>query len=144
MVKKGNGKEGLPRDLRWGDEEEGEATNDRIVYNQIELCYQSVPSWKRHESTNDKPIWHGLRKRPYTIPRKRETFFGVYKQFGEDLLRNAAMIYSGKLRRQVLDLQKLRDSLNFILNNISTGKICNYCKREICDCEFKIYNSGNF
>ena len=107
------------------DEEEGEPLNDRIVYKQIELCYQAVPSWGKGEVTK-KPIWHGLRQKPNTIPRKKEIFYGIFKQFGVDLLNNAASIYSEKYRRQVLDIQRLRDSMNFVLNNISTGKICNY------------------
>ena len=124
------------------DEEEGGPSNDRIVYKQIELCYQAVPSWGKGEVTK-KPIWHGLRQKPYAIPRKKETFYGIFKQFGIDLLNNATSIYSEKYRRQVLDIQRLRDSMNFVLNNISTGKICNYCKQEFCECEFKIYSSGN-
>ena len=76
------------------------------------------------------------------MPQKKEEFFGIFKQFGIDLLERAKTIYAEKLRRQVLDIQKFRDTLNFILNNLSTGKMRNYCKREICDCEFKIYSNN--
>ena len=74
MIEKRNGSIGLHQINSSEDEEEGVINNDRIVYKQIELCYQSVPRWGREETINEKPIWHGLRKRPYTIPRKKETF----------------------------------------------------------------------
>ena len=103
------------------DEDERKVSNERIVYQQVELCKQATPSWGRGD-TLMKPIWHGLRQRPYMIPRKKEIFFGIIKQFGIDLLEHAKTIMAKKLRRQVLDVLKLRDSLNFVLNNISTGK----------------------
>ena len=74
MVKGKKGrKKGLPQNLGREGEEGGEIPNDRIVYKQIELCCQSVPSWGRGEPT-EKPIWHGLRKKPYVIPRKKRHF----------------------------------------------------------------------
>ena len=66
----------LPQDPGREDEEGGGVSNDRIVYKQIELCYQSVPNWGRGEPAV-KPIWHGLRRKPYLIPGKIEVFFGI-------------------------------------------------------------------
>ena len=102
-------------------EGERKISNERIVYQQVELCKQATPSWGRGD-TQMKPIWRGLRQKPNMIPRRKEVFFGIKNQFGIDLLEHAKTIIAKKLRRQVLDVLKLRDSLNFVLNDISTEK----------------------
>ena len=114
---------------------------DRFFYRQIDRCTEAVPGWNLNQASV-KPIWHGLRVRPYVIPRTRDIFFGIFKQFGIDLLVRAKDIYASKHRRQVLDIQKFRDSMIFRLNNISTGKLCNYCWKERCNCGFIVYGKN--
>ena len=78
----------------------------RILYKQLGRRHEAVPSWNV-DSCSEKPIWQGLRVKPYSISRSKD-IFGVFKQFGIDLIAYSKDIYAQKHRRRVLGIQKLR------------------------------------